>query len=258
MSKRRRNLPVAVPRYRVLADRLIEDIRSGTLAVGKIIPGEIELSTRFKVSRHTVREALRVLGDLGLIDRRQGIGTVVRTNESTQTYVQTVTSPAELMQYPPDAKLSVIDSQEIKVNRKLAHVLGCRSGARWLRVSALRKFKDDRLPISWVDVYLLPEFASIVSGIGKRASRVYQLIQNEFGVSVARVAIEIRASLIPSALTELLQVPLGTPSLTVVRRYTSEDKRLFLVSVSEHPGDRYNYSLQLSRGWQSGSGEHWT
>ena len=108
------------------------------------------MSTRFKVSRHTVREALRVLGDLGLIDRRQGIGTVVRTNESTQTYVQTVTSPGELMQYPPDAKLSVIDAREVKANRKLAQVLGCRSGARWLCVSALRKFKDDRLPISWV------------------------------------------------------------------------------------------------------------
>ena len=47
------------------------------------------------------------------------------------------------------------------------------------------------------------------------------------------------------------------PSLTVVRRYFSENKRLFLVSVSEHPGDRYIYSLQLSRGWQSGSGAEW-
>ncbi len=258
MSTRRRNLPVAVPRYRLLADRLIEDIRCGTLAVGKIIPGEVELSARFKVSRHTVREALRVLDDLRLIDRRQGIGTVVRARESRQAYVQTLTSPGELMQYPPDARLSVLDAQEIRANRQLAHILGCRSGTRWLRVSAVRKFKDDRLPISWVDVYLLPEFAAIVASIGKRASRVYQLIQSEFGVSVARVAIDIRASLIPPALTEVLKVRPGTPSLTVVRRYTSEDKRLFLVSVSEHPADRYNYSLQLSRGWQSGGAENWT
>ena len=258
MTKRRTNVAVAVPRYRVLADRLIEDIREGVLAVGKIMPGEIELSTRFKVSRHTIREALRVLDDLGLINRRQGIGTVVRASESKQAYVQTVTLPAELMQYPPDARLSVIETQEIKVNRKLAHTLGCRSGARWLRVSAVRKFKDDRLPINWVDVYLLPEFASIVPGIGKRASRVYQLIQGEFGVNVARVALEIRASLIPNALTEILKVQPGTPSLTVVRRYTSADKRLFLVSVSEHPADRYIYSLQLSRGWKSGTGESWS
>jgi DNA-binding GntR family transcriptional regulator len=245
----------AMPRYRELADRLIEGIRDGQFAVGEVLPGEIEMTEKFGVSRHTVREALRVLEDLHLIDRRQGIGTVVRSNKTTSGYVQTVTTPSELMAYPPDARLHVVATAEVSASRSLARLLGCRGGSRWLKVGALRRFKDDRLPISWVDVYLLPEFASIVPSIGKRGGRVYELIQSHFGISVARVAMDIRASLIPHGMQEALRVEAGTPSLTIVRRYVSDAKRLFLVSVSEHPADRYIYSLQLTRGWQSGA--HW-
>jgi GntR family transcriptional regulator len=257
VSKIRKNTPVPVPRYRLIADRLIEDIRSGAMEVGQTMPGEIELTRRFKVSRHTVRDALRTLDELGLIDRRQGIGTVVRARQSAQAYVQTVKSPAELMQYPSDARLNVVSSEEIRVSRKIAKMIGCRSGTRWLQVSAVRHLKDSRVPISWVDIYLLPEFAAIVPSIGKRSLRVYQLIQNRFSLTPARVAIDIRASLIPDRLTEVLQVSRGTPSLTVIRRYTSEDRRLFLAAVSEHPADRYHYSLHLSRGWQSRDGGAW-
>ena len=257
MSNIRKNTPVAVPRYRLIADQLIGDIRSGELEVGQTMPGEIELTRRFKVSRHTVRDALRALDELGLIDRRQGIGTVVRARQSAQAYVQTVKSPAELMQYPSDARLSVISAEEVKANRKLARFIGCRGGTRWLQVSAVRHLKDSRLPISWVDIYMLPEFSAIVPLIGKRATKVYQLIQAQYSVTPVRVAIDIQASLVPDRLFDVLQVAAGTPSLTVIRRYTGEDKRLYLAAVSEHPADRYRYSLQLTRGWQSRGGEGW-
>jgi GntR family transcriptional regulator len=252
-----RSKPKSVPRYRELADGLIEGIRTGHYVVGEVLPGEIELTESYGVSRHTVREALRVLEDLRLIDRRQGIGTVVRSNQTTSGYVQTVTTPAELMAYPPDAKLYVMSSGEVSVSRRLARLLGCRGGSRWIKVSALRRFKDDRLPISWVDIYVQPEFAGIVPSIGKRGGRVYEMIQAQFGVTVARVAMDIRASLIPADMLDALKVEAGTPSLTVIRRYFSDSKRIFLIAVSEHPADRYFYSLQLSRGWQSGSGTDW-
>ena len=257
MSRSSKNSSAAVPRYRVIANRLIEDIRGGVLQVGKKMPGEIALTRRFKVSRHTIRDALRALDDLGLIDRRQGIGTVVRASESVRAYVQMVKSPGELMQYPSDAKLTVISVDEVRVNRKLARLIGCRGGSRWLQVGAVRHLKYSPLPISWVDIYMLPEYAAIVPLIGKRAGRVYQLIQNQFSVTPERVAIDIPASLVPGRLIDVLEVPVGSPSLTVVRRYTSEGKRLYLAAISEHPADRYHYSLQLSRGWQSRSGEEW-
>ena len=67
------------------------------------------------------------------------------------------------------------------------------------------------------------------------------------------VRVEIRAGLVPEALAEVLEVPAGSPSLQVVRRYFGEDRKVFEVSVSEHPAERYTYSIQLRRGWQSGA-----
>src|SRR5690606_5950314 len=98
------------PRYRQLASALITDIRTDRIRVGDTMPGEHDLVDRFSVSRHTVREALRMLDDLGLIERRQGVGTVVRSRQTSESYLQKVRSPSELLKYPADARLSVLSS----------------------------------------------------------------------------------------------------------------------------------------------------
>jgi DNA-binding FadR family transcriptional regulator len=55
--------------------RLIED---GTLAPGRQLPSERELSEELQVSRGTVREAVQFLQALGLVEIRHGSGTFVR------------------------------------------------------------------------------------------------------------------------------------------------------------------------------------
>jgi len=54
--------------YELLAQRLLELIADGELAVGEPLPSERELVERFRVGRSSVREALRVLESKGLID----------------------------------------------------------------------------------------------------------------------------------------------------------------------------------------------
>jgi len=245
-------------RYREIAESLIQDIRSGRLPVGGNLPGELELVASFGASRHTVREALRRLEDLGLIGRRQGVGTVVLSREPTQSYVQAVRSPAALLQYPAGSHLSVEDVQDARAGRALARLIGGRTGMHWLHVSCLRRFADARPPVCWVDLYMLPEHRDIVPRIGRKPGLVHELIGQEHGEQVGNVDISIMARAMPARIAGPLGVEAGTPSLTVVRRYTSRTGRLFLASVSEHPGDRFTYSLGLERGWQSGGGAVWS
>lgn len=252
------------PRYRQVADRLLADIREGRIRVGSTLPGELELVERFGVSRHTVREALRLLGERGMIERRQGVGTVLRSRESNEAYVQTIRSPEELMRYPANSRLEVIATQEVRASRRLAGLIGCLTGARWVQISCLRRMAPDSAgaaeakgrAICWVDIYVLPEYAGVARLIGRRDEPVYELIEQKFGEKVAQVNVDLRARTLDPVLATALDVAPGSPSLTVVRRYVGRNRRIFEVSVSEHPAERYTYSLELRRGWQSG--DAWT
>ena len=237
-------------RYEQVAETLLESIRTGKLPVGATVPGELELVTQFGVSRHTVREALRRLEGLGLIGRHQGIGTVVKAREPQQSYVQSVRSPEELLRYPAESQLTVLKVEPVRATRKLARLIGCGVGSQWVKVSAVRRMRETRLPICHVDLYVLPEFAGVAELMGRKVQPVYEMIEQQFGHDVR---VEIRAGLVPEALAEVLEVLAGSPSLQVVRRYFGEDRKVFEVSVSEHPADRYTYSIQLRRGWQSGA-----
>ena len=69
------------PRYMALARRLAEGIRQGKYPVNSLLPTEAELTSKYGISRFTVREAIRQLQSQGLVIRRQGVGTRVLTEQ---------------------------------------------------------------------------------------------------------------------------------------------------------------------------------
>jgi GntR family transcriptional repressor for pyruvate dehydrogenase complex len=68
--------------YEHIVDQIHALIREGRWAPGDQIPPERELAERFRVSRTSVREALRALEMQGVIESRQGGGTFVRTADT--------------------------------------------------------------------------------------------------------------------------------------------------------------------------------
>lgn len=68
-----------LPLYQQLAELLRQDIASGALEPGARLPSEPELSKRHSIGRPTVRQATELLVQGGLIERRRGSGTFVRS-----------------------------------------------------------------------------------------------------------------------------------------------------------------------------------
>ena len=68
--------------YEHIVDQIRALIREGRWTPGDQIPPERELAERFRVSRTSVREALRALEMQGVIESRQGGGTFVRTADT--------------------------------------------------------------------------------------------------------------------------------------------------------------------------------
>jgi GntR family transcriptional repressor for pyruvate dehydrogenase complex len=64
--------------YEQIVQQIQDSILRGEFSHGQKLPAERELGRAFGVSRATVRDAMRVLGALGLIESRQGSGIYVR------------------------------------------------------------------------------------------------------------------------------------------------------------------------------------
>ena len=80
---------MAEPMYRQIAEDLRAKIESGELARGNQLATEIELREQYNASRNTVRDAIKWLTTLGLVETRPGQGTFVV--EKINPFVTTLT-----------------------------------------------------------------------------------------------------------------------------------------------------------------------
>lgn len=79
-----------VPLYRQIADELREQIKSGVLEPGQQLPTEAELRDRYRASRNTVRDAIKWLISLNLVESKPGQGTFVA--EKLEPFVTVLTA----------------------------------------------------------------------------------------------------------------------------------------------------------------------
>lgn len=61
-----------VPAYRTVCEAIEKEIMTGRLGPGDQLPTETELAQQFGLTRHTVREGLRILEEGGLVGREAG------------------------------------------------------------------------------------------------------------------------------------------------------------------------------------------
>jgi GntR family transcriptional regulator len=78
VDARRIDLRSAVPAYRQLANIIRAQIESGGLAHDRPVPSETTLVQEYGVARGTVRRAIEVLREEGLVVTVQGRGTYVK------------------------------------------------------------------------------------------------------------------------------------------------------------------------------------
>jgi GntR family transcriptional regulator len=83
---------MANPMYRQIAEDLRAQIEAGELRPGQQLRTEIELRDRYGASRNTVRDAVKLLTSLGLVETRPGQGTFVV--EAMDPFVTVLTGDA--------------------------------------------------------------------------------------------------------------------------------------------------------------------
>jgi GntR family transcriptional regulator len=232
------------PRYHTVADALSQAIQSGAYPVGSMLPTEAKLCAQFGFSRQTIREATRLLVELGMLSRHQGIGTRVERSTIAREYVQRLQQVSDIWQYVEETRRKVLRVTDVVAGKARVPLPGDPS-RKWRVLEGLRFVADAQKPIAWTQVYVAPEYAAVTDAKNRDSVPIFSLIEKRYGVKVQRIRQEISAVPVSAEIATPLRVAARSVGLQVVREYLSTQSEVFEVTLSVHPADRYHYTMQL-------------
>jgi len=233
------------PRYLALAEGLSEAIKSGRYPVGAMLPTEAELCSKYGVSRHTVREAIRKLRDLGLVSRHQGVGTRVENTDISGRFVLSLDSVTDIWQYVQITKFMPQSKKVIAGTDAEIPLPSIGNDEQWLLTEGLRFIAGQPLPVSYSAVHINGAFRGIVDQIGQKQVPIFSMVERRYGLKVVEIKQEISAILVPPRMVKPLKVKPNSPALCIIRRYITADNITIEVGRSITPGDRFTYAMDL-------------
>ena len=149
--------------WRQIADAIRLDIVGGKLANGDRLPTEALLAERFSANRHTVRRALAVLAEEGVVLAEQGRGTFVKSIRRLSYPIGKRTRFREGLKGQAGSLISVSISDKIEnATARVAEALGLKPGTKVIRTESMSV--ADGVPISrsttWLPYRRFPDFAA--------------------------------------------------------------------------------------------------
>lgn len=207
--------------YALLADELRQKILDGTFAPGDLLPSEGEMAMLSKVSRITVRQAITLLVDEGLVERIQGKGTFVQALKVEQNFLGLHNFAHDLADkgYAPGFKILNYALEVPKRYFRELFKLG-----QGERVHTVQRMKlNDGNPIM-LEHLLLPEpaFPSLPRE-EIETKWLAQVLQEQYGVQLRRVRKTLQPITIGQTEAELLGVSARSLGL-LVDRLTWKDR----------------------------------
>jgi DNA-binding GntR family transcriptional regulator len=235
--------------WRQVAQALRNDIVGGKYTVGARLPTEDELARTFSVSRHTVRLAIKQLRIDGLVESRQGSGTIVTAPTSDEAFnVHRVASIDELIAYAGESRY-VIDHAEMIASEAVADTVSLPAGGKWLRMRGFRVRNDGHsaAPLCSTEVFIAAEYAGVERVARRHSGPIWQLIEDMYGVRIVEVDQMLRVRPVPESLEEGLGLGRGASLVEVQRSYRTSTGEVAELSVNLFPAEHFRFSMKLRR-----------
>jgi len=231
-----------IPLYFQLADVLREKVTTKVLKPGDILPSESELIDKFGISRGTVRQAMQILTQEGLIERYPGKGSFVshpKIEHDAGKVLGFFSQITREVGKRPSAKiLEIKQSHPSKFVRSKLHL---NEGEPIVLVKRLRFVDDEPWAI---------ETAHFRNDIGGKllnedlSGSIYKLIQEKYGYIFYRSQNSIEASIACEVTANLLSIEVGRPVLYIKRLVFLSDDSPFEYSEDIYRADRIRFIVE--------------
>ncbi|CAN5787213.1 GntR family transcriptional regulator [soil metagenome] len=216
--------PTFSPLYQQIKALITQSLQSGEWRPGELIPSEVELAVRFKVSQGTVRKAIDELASENLVMRRQGKGTFVATHHEVRAqyrFLRLMPDSGE----PHHPENNIIEVKRMRAPAEVARLLEIKSADAVIFIKRVQSF--DGVPTILEELWLpgLIFKGLTAERLIEYKGPMYGLFETEFGTRMIRATEKIRAVNAGEAIAELLHIAPNTPMLSVERvSYTYGDK----------------------------------
>lgn len=200
----------ALPAYLRIAEHLTIEIGTGRLAPGARLPTERILAERYGVSMMTLRKALGLVTERGLIARRQGSGNyVLGDKENVGTYAL-----FRLEAVPAGGGLPTADLLSFDAMAKPASLPHIGTATNALRIRRLRRL-DDR-PVAIEEIWLDGRYDTLRAD--HLSESLYKTYADRLGLLITHAEDRVSVAALPDWAPETLRLPGGATMGLVERR----------------------------------------
>lgn len=230
------------PNYRPLYEQikvlLTQSLIGGEWRPGDVIPSEIDLAARFKVSQGTVRKAIDSLASENILIRRQGKGTYVATHKEDDIKLRFLRLTAANGQKEV-LNNELIGFKKTKADARKANILEIKAGSALIEVKRLLTFSGRPLIYDHIAIPAASFKGLNASRIEQNNGSMYSMYETEYGIRMIRAEERLTAVAATSEVAEALHLKIGAPLLSIERvSYTYGDKpmewRLGLCLTDDH------------------------
>ena len=225
-------------RYREIADGLRARVGAHEFVAGGLLPSEAELSADYGVSRVTVRRALEVLRDEGLLDARQGFGWFVAASPVRQVLGRLGTIEEQMTASGLDPERRILDFAFVAAPKRVADVLLCDQVLQVRRVNLA-----NGQPFARITVWCPAELGQHLSRADVERSPFYELLSTPLGGATQTIG----AAAASASDANALRIPPGSPLLRCERITRDTAGRPVLMSVHVFPAHLTEFVVELAR-----------
>ncbi|MCX4553369.1 GntR family transcriptional regulator [Streptomyces sp. NBC_01267] len=230
-------------RARNVADVLRQQAASGLYPTG-FLPDERLLAADFAVSRNTVRQALFILRDEGLVERRRGVGTVL-LNRKYAHPLGRLAGLAETLHAHGTVDNQVRARGPVVPPVQVARRLSVPEGEEVVRLERLRRL--DGVPLSLDLTYLPTDIGLPLLDLDLENQDVFALIEQSTGQRLGAAEVTVQAVNADPHTAGILAAPAGTALFAVERLSRLSDGRPVDLEFLSIRGDRLTLRADLDR-----------